>query len=214
MKCLLFLVFFPAISALAGLTWQNTEVTIKADPDAQFVSGSFKFKNETNRPVTITETKTSCGCTTAKLEKKNYAPGESGEIVAHFDLGTRVGPQQKTVTVTTDDKSEKPVELELNVDIPDAVETSPAKLIWKRGEKSTEQIFTVKARPGFKVHVKDVRCSNALFTAKIDSAKEGSTYQISVTPNKPNEAGFGLVIVTTDFPAANPRVVYAQLQVQ
>ncbi|MEO7931596.1 MAG: DUF1573 domain-containing protein [Chthoniobacterales bacterium] len=208
------LLLLPAFSAFAGLTWTTTSVKIDAQVGDKTATGVFPFKNDSKKSVAITETKTSCGCTTAKLDKKTYAPGESGQITAHFDIGSRVGAQQKTITVTTDDPKEKPVELELNVEIPDPVETSAALLIWKVGATPEAQIFSVKAKPGYKIKVTDVRCSNAFFTAKLDSAKEGAAYNIAVTPVKTDAKAFGLLIVTTDSPADNPRVVYSQLQVQ
>lgn len=213
-KCFLLFLWLPFASAFCGLTWEHKDAHLSAKATDKTVSGIFPFKNETGKPITITETKTSCGCTTAKLDKKTYAPGESGQIVALFDIGNRVGAQQKTITVTTDDPKEKPVELELNVEIPDPVATSAALLRWNVGEKPSEQIFSVKANEGFQIHVKDIRCSNAFFSAKLDTAKDGSTYQIAVTPVKTDAKVFGLLIVTLDYPPNNPRVVYAQLQVQ
>ena len=214
MKSLFILFLFPVFSALAGLTWSNTEVKIAIQLTDETATGGYQFKNETTKDITITDTKSSCGCTTAKLDKKTYAPGESGKIVAHFDIGGRVGPQHKTITVTTDDAPNKPTVLELSVDIPDPIEPMKPLLIWKIGDNPSEQIFTIKAKDGFKIHIKDIRCSNAFFTAKIDSAKDGSVYNIAVTPVKTDAKVFGLLIVTTDFPANNPRVVYSQLQVQ
>ena len=94
-------------SALAGLTWNTTEVHLEAASTDKTATGVFPFTNKTANSITITETKSSCGCTTAKLEKKTYAPNESGEIVALFDLGNRVSQQQKTIKVFTDDSKEK-----------------------------------------------------------------------------------------------------------
>jgi hypothetical protein len=213
-KRLLALLLLPTWSAFAGLTWTNTEVKPEVKATDETVTGEFVFKNETTKSITIKETKSSCGCTTAKLEKMTYAPGESGKITALFDIGGRTGPQQKTITVVTDEADAKPTVLALSVDIPDPVQTSAALLTWKKGEKPGEQIFTVKAADGFKVNVTDIRTSNTSFTAKLESGKEGSTYNISVTPAQTTEKAFGLLIVTTDYPPKNPRVVYSQLQVQ
>jgi len=213
-KSLLLLLLLPAFSAFASLTWDNTSVQIAAKATDTQVAGEFRFKNESNKSITIKETKSSCGCTTAKLEKKTYAPGETGKILARFDIGGRTGPQHKTITVTTDAPGNKPAVLELSVDIPDPVEVTPPLLVWKVGGEAGTQIFTVRAKEGFKIRVTDVRCSTGLFTARLESAKEGSVYQIAVSPTKTDAKGFGLLIVTTDYPPTNPRVVYAQLQVQ
>ncbi|MCK4292081.1 MAG: DUF1573 domain-containing protein [Planctomycetes bacterium] len=40
----------------------------------------FKFTNNGRAPLKITNVKSTCGCAVAKLEKKEYAPGESGTI--------------------------------------------------------------------------------------------------------------------------------------
>ena len=52
--------------------------------------------NEGQTAVTNESLKPSCGCTTAELEKKTYAPGEKGEVRARFDIGQRVGVQSKS----------------------------------------------------------------------------------------------------------------------
>ena len=213
-KCLLLFFLLPFASAFCGLTWEHKDVHLSVKATDKTATGIFPFTNGSSKPITVIETKTSCGCTTAKLDKKTYAPGESGQIVALFDIGSRVGAQQKVITVTTDDAKEKSVELELNVDIPDPVATSAALLRWNIGDKPTEQIFTVKATDGYQIHVKDIRVSNAFFTARLDTAKDGVAYQIAVTPVKTDAKVFGLLIVTTDYPPNNPRVVYSQLQVQ
>lgn len=45
----------------------------------------FHFKNTGNSPLVIKAVKPGCGCTTAELKKKNYAPGESGTIKIVFN---------------------------------------------------------------------------------------------------------------------------------
>ena len=211
-----FLLFFllPALSATAELTWKNTTAKVDVEATDETATGEFVFQNNTSKAITITYTTTSCGCTTAKLDKKTYAPGESGKIVAHFEIGGRVGAQMKTITVTTNDALQKPTVLELAVDIADPLEDMQPILIWKSDAENREQLFTVRAKAGFKIHVTDIRCSTGLFTARLDSAKDGEVYQVAVRPLKTDAKAFGLLIVTTDYPPKNPRVVYSQLQVQ
>lgn len=70
--------------------------------DTAPVSKKVKFKNKTDRTLTIAASAT-CGCTVAGLEKNVYAAGESGEIEAKFNPAGRRGPQQKEVIVTVTD---------------------------------------------------------------------------------------------------------------
>lgn len=61
----------------------------------------FKFKNEGNEPLIITEAKGSCGCTTPDAPlNKPFLPGEGGDIKVHYDT-KRVGTFKKNVTLTT-----------------------------------------------------------------------------------------------------------------
>lgn len=214
MKFFVLLFLLPLHVGLAGLTWEKTSFATKAVPEDKEVMARFPFKNEGKRPVTITHLESSCGCTIPKLEKKTYAPGESGEIVAYFTIGQRLGMQNSTIQVATSDAPRKPTALRLQIDIPDPLETSPLLITWKRGADAKEQTFSVKAKPGFSVKVAEVSVSNQLFTAEIASAKEGSHYNIAVRPKSTAETGFGLLIITTDYPAKEPRVIYAQLKVE
>ncbi len=54
----------------------------------------FEFKNTSNRAVTITGLDTSCSCTLAELEKRIYAPGESGRVHVMFEVGDQTGLQR------------------------------------------------------------------------------------------------------------------------
>lgn len=67
------------------------------------VAAEFPFVNTSDRVVTITNIRSSCGCTAAQLAKREYAPGEGEVIRANFNTSGRSGHQRTTVTVTTDD---------------------------------------------------------------------------------------------------------------
>ncbi|MBS1494833.1 MAG: DUF1573 domain-containing protein [Bacteroidetes bacterium] len=65
----------------------------------------FKFKNTGNDNLTILSIQPSCGCTGATIgEKKEFAPGETGEIKITFDPQGREGKTTKTIIVTSNDK--------------------------------------------------------------------------------------------------------------
>jgi hypothetical protein len=60
----------------------------------------FKFKNEGQAPLVLSNVKASCGCTTPSWTKDPVMPGASGEIKVHYDTN-RVGSFSKTITVSS-----------------------------------------------------------------------------------------------------------------
>ncbi len=60
----------------------------------------FEFTNTGDKPLVITDVKSSCGCTVPKKPTGPIAPGASSSIEVKYDTN-RVGPIRKTVTVTS-----------------------------------------------------------------------------------------------------------------
>jgi hypothetical protein len=60
----------------------------------------FEFTNNGNKPLIITNTQGSCGCTVPTAPKEPIAPGAKGIIGVKYATD-RVGPFTKTVTVSS-----------------------------------------------------------------------------------------------------------------
>ena len=60
----------------------------------------FVFTNNGNKPLIISNTQGSCGCTVPTTPKEPIAPGAKGEIGVHYATD-RVGAFTKTVTVSS-----------------------------------------------------------------------------------------------------------------
>ena len=69
--------------------------------DAEAVR-TFKFTNSGNEPLIISNAKGSCGCTVPSYPKDPILPGKSANIEVRYDIA-RLGPFQKTVTITTNE---------------------------------------------------------------------------------------------------------------
>jgi len=63
----------------------------------------FKFTNTGKSPLNIRAMKPNCGCTISKLEKYDFAPGESGVLEVEFDSTGRRGSQQKSIVIFSND---------------------------------------------------------------------------------------------------------------
>ena len=74
---------------------------VKVGPKAE---GEFEFTNVGKDKLLIFGIQPACGCTgVVSDEKKEFLPGESGKIRFTFNTEGRVGPQEKTITVTSND---------------------------------------------------------------------------------------------------------------
>jgi hypothetical protein len=67
-------------------------------------NGEFAFKNTGKEPLIISNCQGSCGCTVPSWPKEPIKPGATGVIKVHYDT-KRVGPINKTVTVTSNSQS-------------------------------------------------------------------------------------------------------------
>jgi hypothetical protein len=77
------------------------------------VTYRFEFINEGKKTLNILKVKTSCGCTTTKLDKKEFKKGEKGFIEAVFNTRGRKGAQHKQITVVTNDPKNPQIVLTL-----------------------------------------------------------------------------------------------------
>ncbi|MBR4584528.1 MAG: DUF1573 domain-containing protein, partial [Bacteroidales bacterium] len=71
----------------------------------------FTFKNVTKKPVTLTNVKTSCGCTAADWPKEPIAKKKKGSIKVKYD-SNRIGKFTKTIKVFIEG-NENPIQLEI-----------------------------------------------------------------------------------------------------
>lgn len=84
----------------AGMVFANETIdygTIAHNADGK---REFVFTNNGNKPLIITNTQGSCGCTVPSAPKEPIAPGAKGVIGVKYATD-RVGPFTKTVTVTS-----------------------------------------------------------------------------------------------------------------
>lgn len=79
--------------------------TLKQGSECVF---EFKFKNAGKEPLVISNAQPSCGCTVPQWPKEPVKPGELSVIKVKYD-SNRVGPFEKTITVTSNAKTQQKV---------------------------------------------------------------------------------------------------------
>lgn len=211
---LLLLGLFSALAspASAQLKWENPWQEFNRDPEDESVEATFRFTNAGTGPVTVKSVKTSCGCTTAKLEQKTYLPGQSGAVVADFRFGSRTGDQRKIITVKTEDGAQQ--ELNIVVYIRKAMSLSPGLVHWKSGTPAAPQAVTLQAEPGQKINVTGVTSPSPHFSVQLETIAPGTQYRVLVTPASTASREKTEIRIQTDYPADAPRAytIFARIK--
>jgi len=115
MKVLLLFLVLTAAAAAQSLQWDQTTVAVEAVEGGGKVPGVFRFTNTGDTTIHIRSVPASCGCVVAKPQKRDYAPGESGEIPFTYSPKGRWGLRAYKVLVVTDEKGIRPYQLRLEV---------------------------------------------------------------------------------------------------
>ena len=69
--------------------------------EGEKVAYNFRFKNSGNKPLIITSTTASCGCTVPEKPEKPILAGETAFIKVVFNSKGKTGHNEKTITVTS-----------------------------------------------------------------------------------------------------------------
>lgn len=85
------------------LAIQQTSHDFGEIKQGETVSHDFVLSNSGGDLLKITNVRASCGCTAAKPEKDELAPGESTNLTVKFNSTGRMGKQHKTITVFSND---------------------------------------------------------------------------------------------------------------
>ena len=204
---------FMSATVHAQLKWDQTTLELHPVFGDKEAVGHFKYQNTGKTPIHLTSVKTSCGCTVAKSQKEDVAPGEKGEITATFSIGNHTGTQVKSVTVQTDDQTAPTTVLTLKAVLPEGLILAPTFVYWKVGEKPVARTITATAGKGFLAKNIQVQTSNPQFGATVEPVKGGGSWKITVTPTQTERGGSAMITVKTDFPKESPGVFYANASV-
>ncbi|MCS7063566.1 MAG: DUF1573 domain-containing protein [Methylacidiphilales bacterium] len=191
----------------AELFWPVKEIDFKAKPEHIRTVARFPFINDGKETITITSIQSSCGCTAAlpNGNKRDYAPGEKGEIEVVFDHGDRIGQQTKTVTITTSDKPNEPTILTLRVEIPVILKIEPNFIFWTPQDTVSPKISRISVGVNEPVRILQVHSDNENFSAELKTIEEGKNYEVHVSARKTDADIFGSIWIQTDYPRTNPR---------
>ncbi|MEZ5414660.1 MAG: DUF1573 domain-containing protein [Opitutaceae bacterium] len=167
--------------AHAQLNWPERTITLQSEAGVEEVVAVFPFTNNGDAPITISDVKTDCGCTTATLTKTTYAPGETGEIRTVFAIGNRIGREVKAIHVTTSDAPDLPVELRLEVTIPPLLTLNPRMVSWARNGEDVPQTISLSLAPGSDARIAGIAAEGEGISHSLQQVT-ATEYRLHLTP--------------------------------
>ncbi len=97
----------PVTQVPSQLKWEKDTHEFGTIEQGKPVSYEFTFTNTTNKDITLTNVKASCGCTATNYTKTAVKPGEKGTVTATYNAAAG-GAFHKTVTVMTSEENSAP----------------------------------------------------------------------------------------------------------
>ena len=193
----LVLVLLSASTSFA-LTWDQT--TIERDTLGEKVIAEFRFTNNASMPVRIQAVQTSCGCTVATPQKREYAPGENGVLPVTHDPEGRTGVRAYRITVRTDEDGVKPDELILKVNIARQIEAGVRVAVWENGEAREPKTIPFKIDARSPVSVTGAQPEKDLVSAEVADGAAPGEKLLKITPKEGVPSGQTRIRLVTEPP--------------
>jgi hypothetical protein len=211
----LFLSAILSVISSGSLTWDNPQVNAIAGLGDKEAVALFTFKNTGLNPVTVHDIDTTCECTVAELPKRVYAPGEGGAVRVVFTIGDRTGPQDRVISVTTDDPNNRTARLHLRLDIPAPLTWSARMVQWSIGGAADVKYLEVTAGGGGRIAAVEIKnAASPQVTVESKSMDGGAKYGLALKPVRLDQSGTFAIsgIVRLEGGAEHPFTVYALIR--
>lgn len=133
----------------------------------------FEFVNAGKSVLTIEDVKTSCGCTTATPEKREYQPGEKGVIPVTFDSSRFANKITKTITVMSNDPENSKYYLKILGNVESEIEAKPTLVsLYNVKREDTEREIEISSNKLAKLEVSDITSDLDFVTVKTQAVDD------------------------------------------
>ena len=197
-RLLLLVTLITASLARADMVLDKERIDVKPKPEDETVVVDFSFVNKGAKPVTIVDIVSGCSCLSASLDKRTYAPNESGTGKAEFKVGSFVGQHEKVVTITTDDPKQAEWAVPFLLDVPEVVVIEPKNVQWWLGEEPDPKVITIKVTGKDEMNVTQITSTRESVSFTWKTITPGREFAITVTPKSTAEVVIGALKVETD----------------
>ena len=182
----------------AQLQWESTTLREELAMGQANSEAVFRFENKGRDPVIIRSIKSSCSCTTAAVTRTTYHPGDKGEIVARFEVGSRTGAQRNTILVQTNDPLAPSTTLTYAVTIPTLVSISPRLVHWRVGEVPKKATVRVQIHPEAALKITGVTVNGENIQAVLVAGDKPGEHLVEITPSQTNSTSRAVIFLQTE----------------
>jgi copper(I)-binding protein len=165
------------------------------------VKYTYYFTNTGVQVLELTHVQPSCGCTTATDYSKKVEPGQVGTIPLQFNSANFNGQVLKTVAVSSNDKSQPTVVLQLKGTIWKPIDFIPAYTVLNIPPDAGSGSATVRITNNMPepLELLSIDCANKSVATELKTNYPGKEYALSISTIPPLHAGAmqGQVIVKT-----------------
>ena len=173
------------------------------------VEHDYPIRNEGPVTLEITSVRASCGCTVATASNRLVPPGGETSVHATFALKGRLGFQQKSITVESNDPDTPALVLQLRGTAVQSLRATPSSVFFGRISPSvnrSRQVNIEHADGPFAIV--SATSSSPHVSVSILSADDPSSSVRSILVSIPDDAPEGslaaAISVVTDIPGAQP----------
>ncbi len=143
-------------------------------------NGEFKFTNTGDEILKITKVSQCCGVVT-KMEKDEYAPGESGTLKVTYNAPAVTGRQMRQLVVHSNDKINPGVRLTIRAEIVAKIACDPNKLKLSLDEENAGcGKLTIKSLDNQPFAIKGIRSTGNCITADFDPTVKATKFVLDL----------------------------------
>jgi hypothetical protein len=142
---------------------------------------AFEFENTGDARLSIQDVSTSCGCTAAVLQRREFEPGESDSIEVTWKP-EGFGRQTKSVTILSNSEDEPSLKLEISASIQPHLVLTPARVQF--GGVSRDEPHTAQVQLSTKdasLAIQSIRTSSPFLEAEISQPLDQGHGALRVT---------------------------------
>jgi hypothetical protein len=169
------------------------------------VKHTFVFTNIGTETLILTNVQPSCGCTTAGDWSHQVEPGQTGTVPVQFNSANYNGAVVKTINVTSNDKGQPMVTLQLKGTIWKPIEVNPPFAVINLSSESTSGSIPVHIVNNMdeEITLSAPEISNPNFSVELKTNKPGKDFEMLIKVVPPKEGGNAQAQITLKTSSTN-----------